>query len=137
MSQPQPGSQRSITPRAGWRNIFTAQAVGAAQFNQGNLYEASYQHRPLLRFVYNLRDYELTGRSVVTVRCVLCGVKPQARNSFEDYPMIGTIDVNTIRPTLKMSTERILKHLASQHGEDLGGVDDVDFFNSILDCCNL
>jgi hypothetical protein len=137
MSDKQTRPQRSIKPRAGWHNSLTAQACGEAQFNQGNLYEASYQNRPILRLVYNPRDHELTGRSVVTVRCMLCGVKSRAFDSFEDYPMIGTMDVNTIRPTLKMSTERILNHLAAQHGEDLGGVDDLDFFNSIMDCCDI
>lgn len=137
MSEQQPSPQRSIKPRDGWSNIFTAQACGEAQFNQGDLYEASYQDRPLLRLVYNPRDHELTGRSVVTVRCMLCGVQSRAMDSFEDYPMIGTIDVKTIRPTLKMSTERILNHLATQHDENLGGVNDVDFFNCVMDCCGL
>lgn len=137
MSDKQPGPPRSIHPREGWQNIFTVQASGEAQFNQGHFYEASYQDRPILRFVYNIKDHELTGRSAVSVRCMLCGMQSRALGSFEDYPLIGTMDVNTIRPTLKMSTERILNHLATQHGEDLGGVDDTDFFNSVMDCCNL
>jgi hypothetical protein len=137
MSHKQPGPQRSLQPRQGWRNIFISQACGDAQFHQGKLYEASYQHRPMLRLVYNPREHELTGRSAVSVRCMLCGVKARALDSFKDYPLIGTMDVNTIRPTLKMSTERILNHFATQHGEDFGGVDDLDFFNCIMDCCNL
>jgi hypothetical protein len=68
---------------------------------------------------------------------MLSGAQPRAMDSFKDYPMIGTIDVKTIRPTLKMSTERILNHLATQHDEDLGGVSDLDFFNSVMDCCGL
>jgi len=137
MSDKPTGVQRRIQPREGWRNIFTVQDCGDAQFNQGNLYEASYRDRPVLRLVYNPRDQELTGRSVVTVRCILCGMRSRAMASFEDYPMIGTMDVKTIRPTLKMSTERILNHLANEHGEDLGGVDDLDFFNSVMGCCGL
>ena len=137
MSQQQPRPHRSIKPRRGWRNILASQACGDAQFNQGHLYEASYQNRPILRLVYNPADYELTGRAAVTVRCILCGVKSRALDSFEDYPMIGTVDVSTMRLTLKMSTERILNHLATEHDEDLGSVDDFDFFNCILDCCNL
>ncbi len=137
MSEQQPGPRRSIQPGEGWSNLFTVQDCGEAQFNQGHLYEASYDNRPVLRLVYNIRDHELTGRSSVTVRCMLCGLKSQALGSFEDYPMIGTMDVNTIRPTLTMSTERILNHLATQHDENLGGVDDLDFFNSIMDSCDL
>ncbi len=137
MSQKQPGPRRSITPRAGWSNIFASRDCGEAQFDQGRLYEASYQNRPMLRLVYSPRNYELTGRAVITVRCVLCGVKSRALDSFQDYPMIGTVDVSTIRLTLTMSTERTLNHLATEHHEDLGGVDDADFFNSILDCCDL
>ncbi len=137
MSEQPSGPQRSIKPREGWSNIFTTQDCGEAQFNQGNLYEASYRDRPVLRFIYNPRDHELTGRSVVTIRCMLCGIQPRAMDSFEDYPMIGTVDVKTIRPTLKMSTQRILSHLATEHDEDLGGVNDVDFFNSVMDCCGL
>ena len=137
MSDKQPSPLRSIKPREGWRNIFTARDCGEAQFNQGNLYEADYRDRTVLRLIYNPRDHEVTGRSVVTVRCMLCGMQSRAMESFQDYPMIGTIDVKTIRPTLKMSTERILNHLANEHGEDLGGVSDLDFFNSVMDCCGL
>ena len=137
MSQKQPTPHRSITPGAGWSNIFASQDCGEAQLNQGRLYEASYQNRPMLRMVYNPRDYELTGKAVITVRCVLCGVKSRAFGSFQDYPMIGHVEVSAIRLTLEMDTGRIRNHLATQHEEDLGGVDDVDFFNSILDCCNL
>ena len=137
MSDKPTGVQRRIQPREGWRNLFTVQDGGEAQFNQGHLYEASYRDRPVLRLVYNHKDQELTGRSVVTVRCMLCGLQSRAMNSFEDYPRIGTMDVQTIRPTLKMSTERILNHLANEHGEDLGGVDDLDFFNSVMDSCGL
>lgn len=131
------GPKRSIQPRDGWRNIFTVQACGDAQLHQGDLYEASYRDRPTLRFVYNPKDFEDTGRASVTVRCMLCGLKARAFDSFEDYPMIGVMDVNTIRPTLKMSTERILNHLAAQHDENFGGVDDADFFNSVMDGCGL
>ncbi len=137
MSPTPKGPQRSIKPRDGWHNIFTVQAYGEAPHHQGNLYEASFRDRPTLRLIYNPRDYELMGRASITVRCMLCGLKTRALDSFEDYPMIGTVDVNTIRPTLKMSTERVLNHLAAQHDEDLGGVDDLDFFNSIMDCCDL
>ncbi len=137
MSEQQSSPQRSIKPRDGWSNIFTAKACGEAQFNQGLLYEASYQDRPVLRFIYNPRDYAVTGRAVVTIRCILCDIQPRAMESFEDYPMIGTVDVKTIRPTLKMSTERILNHLATEHDETLGGVNDVDFFNSVMGCCDL
>ncbi len=135
MSQKQPGPRRSITPGADWSNIFDSQDCGEAQLNQGRLYEVSYHNRPILRLVHNPKDYELTGRAVITVRCILCGVQSRALDSFQDYPMIGTIDVGTIRRTLTMSTGRILSHLATQHDEDLGGVDDADFFNSIVDCC--
>jgi hypothetical protein len=137
MNQKQPGPHRTITPRTGWSNIFASQDCGDAQLNQGRLYKASYHNRPMLRLIYNPKDYERTGKAVITVRCVLCGVKSRAFDSFQDYPLIGTIDVSTIRRTLTMNTGRILNHLATQHQEDLGGVDDVDFFNSLLDCCHL
>jgi hypothetical protein len=51
--------------------------------------------------------------------------------------MIGHVEVSAIRLTLHMDTGRILNHLATEHGEDLGSVDDEGFFNSILDCCHL
>lgn len=137
MSQKQPGPQRSIQPRAGWRNILASQALGEAQFNQGRLFEASYQNRPILRLVYDPRDNETTGKTVITVRCVLCGLKSRAFDAFQDYPLLGAVEVNTIRALLTMNTARILKHLASAHEENLGGVDDLDFFHCILDCCHL
>ena len=137
MSQRQPGPQRSIQSREGWVNVLTARDMGEAQFGQGRLFEASYDGRPVLRLVYNPVDQEATGKTVVTVRCVLCGLKSRALDSFEDYPMIGSVEANTIRPLLRMSTARILKHLAAEHDEHLGGVDDLDFFNAMLDCCNL
>src|SRR5688572_11723995 len=137
MSQKKPGPQRSIQPREGWENIFTAQEMGEAQFSQGYVFEASYQNRPILRLVYNPKDHETTGKAVVTVRCVLCGLQSRALDSFQDYPMIGSVEANAIRALLTMNTARILKHLATVHDVHLGGVDDLDFFNCILDCCNL
>ena len=137
MSENQPAPPRSITPREGWQNIFESQDIGEAQFNQGRLYEVSYQGEPMLRLIYNPEDYVFKGSAIVTVRCLLCGLKSRALGSFEDYPMIGMIDVSTIRMTLTMSTGRVLNHLATQHDQNFGGVDDEDFFNSILDCCNL
>ncbi len=137
MSEKQAGPQRSITPREGWRNIFMSEDQGDAPMSQGLLYEASYHDRPILRLIYNPAHYASTGRSVITVRCVLCGLKSRAFDSFQDYPMIGHVDVHAIRRTLSMSTERIRNHLAAQHDEELGGVDDEDLFNSMLDCCHL
>jgi hypothetical protein len=137
MSEKQTGPRRLIKPRDGWSNIFTAQDCGNAQFGQGRLYEASYQDRPILRLVYNSADFELTGKAVLTVRCVLCGISPRGLGSHDDYPMIGHVEVGAIRLTLHMDTGRILNHLATQHDEDLGGVNDEDFFNSVLDCCRL
>lgn len=137
MSENQPGPSRSITPREGWQNIFEAKDVGEAMFNQGRLYEVSYGGEPIIRLIYNPEDFVLKGSAVITARCILCGLKSRAMDSFEDYPLIGSVDVGTIRMTLTMSTGRIMHHLATQHDQDLGGVDDEDFFNSILDCCSL
>lgn len=137
MSEKQKRPRRSIKPRDGWSNIFEAQDCGEALFGQGLLYEASYQNRPTLRMVYNPADFELTGKAVITVRCVLCGMSSRGLGSHEDYPMIGHVEVGAIRLTLHMDTGRILHHLATAHGENLGGVDDEGFFNSILDCCHL
>lgn len=39
MRHKQPGPQRSLQPRQGWRNIFVSQACGDAQFHQRKLYE--------------------------------------------------------------------------------------------------
>lgn len=130
MSQAQ-SSNRAVRPRAGWSNILTSRDCGEAQLNQGRLYEASYHDRPLLRLIYNHLD------NAITVRCLLCDVKSLAMDSFEDYPMIGIVKVSAIRITVPMNTGRILTHLATEHQEDLDNVDDVDFFNCILDCCNL
>ena len=131
MSQMQPGSNRAVRPREGWRNILESRDCGEAQLQQGHLYEASYHNRPLLRLVYNHPD------NAITVRCLLCEVKSLALDSFQDYPMIGIVKVSAIRITVPMNTGRILNHLATEHQEDLGKVDDLDFFNCILDCCNL
>jgi hypothetical protein len=131
MSQTPPSSNRAVRPRAGWRNILASQDCGEAQLQQGHLYEASYHNRPLLRLVYNHQD------NTITVRCLLCNMKSLALDSFQDYPMIGIVKVSAIRMTVPMNTGRILHHLATAHDEDLGKVDDVDLFNSILDCCHL
>ena len=137
MSDKQPGPRRSIKPQEGWINPLTSRDCGQAQLGQGLLYEASYQNRPCLRLIYNPRDYELTGKATIIVRCIHCGVQSQGLGSFEDYPMVGTIEVGTRKLTLKMSTERILNHLKDDHQENLDDLDDVDFFNAILDCCDL
>ncbi len=84
-----------------------------------------------LRLVYNHQD------NAITVRCLRCAVKSLAMDSFQDYPMIGIVKVSAIRITVPMNTGRILNHLATHHQEDLDGVDDLDLFNCLLDCCNL
>ena len=131
MSEKQPTSNRSIQPREGWSNAFTSEDLGEAPFQQGHIFQAHYQDRPVLRLIYNQLD------NAITVRCALCEKKALALDSFEDYPMIGIIKVSAIKLTLTMNTGRILNHLSKEHSEDLGGVDDLDFFNSALDCCNL
>ena len=137
MRDKQPGPRRSIKPPDGWCNPLISRDCGEAQLSQGLLYEVCYQNRPLMRLIYNPKDYELTGKATILVRCIPCGVHAQGLGSFEDYPMMGTIEVGTRKLTLKMSTERLLNHLSEKHQEDLGGMDDIEFFNSILDCCHL
>ena len=51
--------------------------------------------------------------------------------------MIGIVSVNATALLVPMNTPRILKHLAETHQETLDGIDDLEFFNSVLDCCDL
>ena len=131
MSEKPATNNRVIHPGEGWQNIFASRDCGQSQFNQGRVYEASYGDRPVLHLVHVPVDNE------IIVRCALCDVKSLAFDSFQDYPMIGIVKISARRMTLTMNTGRILNHLQTEHEERLGGVDDVDFFNSVLACCNL
>ncbi len=124
-------SNRVVFPPQGWQNTLEAEHVGPDRFGNGQMYDVSYRGEPLIRLVYDARDDE------ITVRCLLCPPQARAGGRFQDYRMIGIISINATALLVPMNTPRILKHLADVHGEDLGGIDDTDFFNCLLDCCEL
>ena len=149
-------SNRVVYPPEGWRNPLTAEYVGPDQFGNGQVYDARLSDAeqndagqndapsddarlndapsddaPLLRLVHDARDEE------ITVRCLRCPPRSQADGRFLAYRMIGIISVNATALLVPMNTPRIIRHLADAHQETIGSISDLDFFNSVLDCCEL
>ena len=124
-------SNRAVFPPAGWQNALDSEHVGPDRFGNGQMYNVSRDGSPLIRLIYDARDDQ------ITVRCLLCEPVDQAGGRFQDYRMIGIVSVNATALLVPMNTPRITRHLADVHGETLGGIDDMDFFNSLLDCCEL
>ncbi len=124
-------SNRVVYPPEGWTNSLSAEYVGPDQFGNGEVYDVRHKGTPLIRLIFDERDEE------ITVRCLLCEPQLQAAGRFTAYPMIGIISINATALLVPMNTPRIMRHLADRHGEILGGMDDVDFFNCLLDCCGL
>ena len=84
-----------------------------------------------MRLVFDQRDDE------ITVRCLRCAEQSQAFGRFRAHPIIGIVSINATALLVPMNTPRIMRHLADTHDEMLGGIDDVDFYNCLLDCCGL
>lgn len=124
-------SNRAVFPSEGWRNSFESEHVGPDRFGNGQIYDASLNGSPLIRLIYDARDDE------ITVRCLRCEQQAQAGGRFQDYRMIGIVSVSATPLLVPMNTPRIMKHLADAHGENIPDIDDVDFFNCLLDCCEL
>ena len=124
-------SNRIVFPPAGWANSLTAEYIGTDQFGNGQVYDAAYHGDPLVRLIYDARDNE------ITVRCLRCDQQSQARGRFQAHPMIGIVSVNATALLVPMNTPRIIKHLADRHDVALPGIDDTDFYNCLLDCCDL
>ena len=124
-------SNRVVYPPEGWTNSLAAEYVGPDQFGNGEVYDVQIDGVPLIRLIYDARDEE------ITVRCLRCEPRPQAAGRFIAYPIIGIVSINATALLVPMNTPRIMRHLADQHGETLGGMNDVEFFNCLLDCCGL
>ena len=124
-------SNRVVFPPEGWQNSFHSEHIGPDRFGNGQMYDASHAGTPLFRLIYDARDDQ------ITVRCLLCDQQQQAGGRFQDYRMIGIVSINATALLIPMNTPRIMKHLADAHEEPLNGIDDVDFFNCLLDCCGL
>lgn len=124
-------SNRIVFPPDGWANSLTAEYVGADQFGNGQVYDAQYNGAPLVRLIYDARDNE------ITVRCLRCEQQTQARGRFQAHPMIGIVSVNATALLVPMNTPRIIKHLEDRHDIALPNIDGADFYNCLLDCCNL
>ena len=154
-------SNRVVYPPEGWRNPLTAEYVGPDRFGNGQVYDARLpdaaiadapvddapvtdapvddapvddapsDNAPLLRLVHDARDEE------ITVRCLRCPPRSQADGRFLAHRMIGIISVNATALLVPMNTPRIIRHLADAHQETLNSISDLDFFNSVLDCCEL
>ena len=124
-------SNRVVFPPEGWQNSFQSEYVGPDRFGNGQMYDVSLQGSPLMRLIYDARDDE------ITVRCLRCPQQDQAGGRFQDYRMIGIVSINATALLVPMNTPRIMKHFADVHDENLNGIDDMDFFNCLLDCCEL
>lgn len=129
-------SNRVVYPPEGWTNSLAAEYIGPDQFGNGEVYDAQLKRTPLegaplIRLIYDQRDEE------ITVRCLRCEQQSQAAGRFIAYPMIGIVSINATALLVPMNTPRIMRHLADRHDEALGGIDDVDFFNCLLDSCGL
>ena len=106
-------------------------SVDDAPLNDATTADAPLDSAPLLRLVHDARDEE------ITVRCLRCPPRSQADGRFLAHRMIGIISVNATALLVPMNTPRIIRHLADAHQETLGSISDLDFFNSVLDCCEL
>ena len=124
-------SNRVVFPPEGWTNSLEADFIGADQFGNGEVYDAKWNGEPLVRLIYDARDEE------ITVRCLRCAEQTQAAGRFTAHPMIGIISINATSLLVPMNTPRIMRHIADRHEEPLEGLDDVSFFNSVLDSCGL
>ena len=124
-------SNRVVYPRDGWSNALAAEYVGPDPFGNGEMYDAQRDGAPLIRLIFDPRDEE------ITVRCLRCAPQSQALGRFTAHPMIGIVSVNATALLVPMNTPRIMRHLSGTHGETWEGVDDMDFFNSLLDSCGL
>ena len=124
-------SNRVVHPPEGWTNSLTAEYVGPDRFGNGEVYDAWLDGEPLVRLIYDQRDDE------ITVRCLRCPEQSQAFGRFMAHPMIGIVSINATALLVPMNTPRIMKHLADVHGETLDGMDDLDFFNCLLDSVGL
>ena len=124
-------SNRVVYPSEGWTNSLAVEFMGPDQFGNGEVYDAHAGGDPLIRLIYDERDEE------ITVRCLRCEQRSQAAGRFTAHPMIGIVSINATPLLVPMNTPRILRHLADRHEETLGGIDDVDFFNCLLDSCGL
>ena len=124
-------SNRVVFPPEGWQNSLQSEHVGPDRFGNGQMYDASLGGSPLMRLIYDARDDE------ITVRCLRCDQQDQAGGRFQDYRMVGIVSINATALLVPMNTPRIMKHLADAHDESLNGIDNMDFFNCLLDCCEL
>ena len=124
-------SNRVVYPPEGWTNSLASEPMGPDRFGNGQMYDTSLNGSPLIRLIYDARDEQ------ITARCLQCDQQDQAGGRFQDYRMIGIISINATSLLVPMNTPRIMKHLADVHGETLAGIDDLDFFNCLLDCCDL
>ena len=124
-------SNRVVYPPEGWTNSLTSDYIGPDQFGNGQVYDAQLNGAPLLRLVFDRRDDE------ITVRCLRCEQQSQAAGRFMAYPMIGIVSINATALLVPMNTPRIMKHLADVHNETLDGIDDMNFFNCLLNSCEL
>lgn len=124
-------SNRVVYPPEGWENSLESKFVGPDRFGNGQIFDANLHGAPLIRLIYDARDDE------ITVRCLRCDMQDQAGGRFQDYRMIGIISINATALLVPMNTPRIMKHLSDVHEEPLNGIDDMDFFNCLLDSCDL
>ncbi len=124
-------SNRAVYPPEGWQNSFESEHIGPDRFGNGLMYDASLQGSPLIRLIYDARDDQ------ITVRCLRCDQQDQAGGRYQDYRMIGIVSINATALLVPMNTPRIMKHLSDVHEVAMNGIDDMDFFNCLLDCCEL
>jgi hypothetical protein len=124
-------SNRIVFPPEGWTNSLTADFVGSDQFGNGLVYDTQYGGQPLMRLIYDARDYE------ITVRCLRCEEQPQAFGRFVARPMIGIVSINATELLVPMNTPRIMRHLSEVHDETIDGIGEVDLYNCLLDSCEL
>ncbi len=124
-------SNRVVYPPEGWTNSLTAEYVGPDRFGNGEVFDARLGDEPLVQLIFDQRDDE------ITVRCLRCEEQSQAFGRFMAHPMIGIVSINATALLVPMNTPRIMKHLADVHEEPLNGMDDMDFFNCLLDSCGL
>ena len=124
-------SNRAVYPPEGWQNSFESEHIGPDRFGNGLMYDASLGGSPLIRLIYDARDDQ------ITVRCLRCDQQDQAGGRYQDYRMIGIVSINATALLVPMNTPRIMKHLTDVHEVTMSDIDDMDFFNCLLDCCEL
>ena len=124
-------SNRVVYPPDGWQNSLVSEAIGPDRFGNGQMFDASLHDSAVIRLIYDARDDQ------ITVRCLRCDQQDQAGGRYRDYRMIGIVSINATALLVPMNTPRIMKHLSDVHDVPLDGIDDLDFFNCLLDCCDL